>query len=351
MEETLVSLSQYRGAPAVTIILSTHRTFPDNRQDIIHLKKLVTEAENRLYDTYDKREVWPLLDKIKAAEADIDHNYNLDSLVIFANAGHAQVIKLPVPATDRVVIGDRYEIRPLLKALQQLEHYYILTIGRQKIRLLEAYNDTLIREVNNNDFPYENNYHTTDPMRLQQADLVDDLQREFFNTADKRFKKYYYENPLPVILLGDNKSVAHFQEEMDIKNIVLRTAPGSYDHSTHYEILRATFPLILQHMADKETAALEAIANAQSTQKLLVDLNDIYRAANTGTADTLYIEKTYFQPGNIHNDTISLSGTSDGEDVTLVIIDTLLQKNGKVVFMEENTLNAYQGIALITRFS
>lgn len=351
MEQALMTLSQYHGAPAVTILLSTHRTHPDNKQDPINLKKLVAEAETRLYDTFDKREVWPVLDKIKAAELDINHDYNLDSLTIFANHDSIQVVKLPVPATDRVVISDRFEVRPLLKALQQQEHYYILTIARQKIRLLEAYNDTLVREIHNDDFPFSNEYYTKDPMKLQQDAIIDDLLKEYFNVADKQFKKYYHANPLPVVLLGDTKSIAYYQEQMDIKKIVMATAAGSYDDTSSHEILKVTFPLVQQHMADKQTAALSAIGEAQSKQRLLVDLGDIYRAAEAGAADTLYLEKTYFRNGTIEDGAITESDQPGAEDVSLIIIDSVLQKGGKVVFMDENTLNTYQGMALVTRFS
>jgi len=350
MEQALMTLSQYHGAPAVTILLSTHRTHPDNKQDVIQLKKLIAEAETRLYERYDKREVWPVLDKIKATEADIDHEHNLDSLAIFANTDGVQVFKLPIPTTDRVVIGDRFEIRPLLKASQQQEHYYILTIAKAKIRLLEAYNDTLIREISNADFPFTNQYFTTDPMKLGQDSVIDDLLKEFFNVADKRFKPYYYENPLPVILVGDSKSIAYYQEQMDIKNIVIATAAGSYDDTTPHEILKVTFPLIRQHIADKQLADLNAIEAAQSKQRVLADLGDIYRAAEAGSAETLYLEKNYFFQGAIDDGTVTASGKPDAEDVSLMVIDTVLSKGGKVVFMDENTLNAYQGIALVTRY-
>jgi hypothetical protein len=95
-----------------------------------------------------------VLEKLKAAEERINHDYNLDSLAIFVNPSFSRVIGLPIEISDRVVIGDRFEIRPFLKAMQQSEHYYILTIARQKIRLLEAFNDILVREVKNNDFPF-----------------------------------------------------------------------------------------------------------------------------------------------------------------------------------------------------
>jgi hypothetical protein len=57
MEQALTTLSKHQEEPAVTILISTHRTFPDNKQDSIHLKNLIAEAERRLYEQYHKRQV------------------------------------------------------------------------------------------------------------------------------------------------------------------------------------------------------------------------------------------------------------------------------------------------------
>ncbi|NLR68754.1 hypothetical protein HGH92_30915 [Chitinophaga varians] len=350
MEQTLINLSQYTGTPAVTILVSTHRTFPDNKQDSIHLKNLITQVEKELYEQFDKRIVWPVLDKIKETEKSINHDYNLDTLAIFASPDSIQVKRLPVTTTDRYVIGDRFEIRPLLKAVQQSEHYYIISVSRQKIRLLEAFNDEIVSEVKNKDFPYLNNYYTTDPMRLKHDQIVDNLLKEFFNTADKRFKKYYEENPLPVILLGEERNLAFYQEIMDIRGLVIGTHHGSFDDTSDPDIAKVTFPVIQQYIAGKQDAALQAINAAQSAQRLLVDLNDIYTAAENGQADTLYIGQTYLPTGHIDKGVITLGNGNGSTDVTLPVIDTVLHKGGNVVFLDENALDNYQGIALITRF-
>ncbi|NML38766.1 hypothetical protein HHL17_16270 [Chitinophaga sp. G-6-1-13] len=350
MEQALINLSQYTGTPAVTILLSTHRTFPDNKQDSIHLKNLIAEVEKELYEQFDKRIVWPVLDKIKETEKSINHDYNLDTLVIFASADFLLVKRLPIVTTDRYVIGDRFEIRPLLKAVQQSEHYYIISVSRQKIRLLEAFNDKIVQEVKNEDFPYLNHYYTTDPMRLQQDLVVDNLLKEFFNTADKRFKKYYEENPLPVIILGEERNLVFYQEIMDIKGLVVGTHHGSFDDTSDPEIAKVTFPVIQQYIAGKQDTAMQAINAAQSAQRLLVDLNDIYTAAENGQADTLYIEQTYLPTGHIDKGIISLGNGNGSTDVTLPVIDTVLHKGGNVVFLDENALDNYQGIALVTRF-
>lgn len=49
---------------AVSILLPTHRTFPDNKQDAIMLKNLVTEARNRLQSWPDRQEAETIMEAI-----------------------------------------------------------------------------------------------------------------------------------------------------------------------------------------------------------------------------------------------------------------------------------------------
>ena len=44
----VLALQQISGYPALTITLPTHRTSPDNQQDPIRLRNLVTQATDRL---------------------------------------------------------------------------------------------------------------------------------------------------------------------------------------------------------------------------------------------------------------------------------------------------------------
>ena len=57
-------LQQMNGYPSLTITLPTHRTSPDNRQDPIRVKNLVSQASDRLLGEFSKREVEPLLTQV-----------------------------------------------------------------------------------------------------------------------------------------------------------------------------------------------------------------------------------------------------------------------------------------------
>jgi hypothetical protein len=65
----------------------------DNAQDLILLKNLLKEAEERVIQEFGKRPVPSLLEKLSSIENEIDVNYNLDSLHIYLSNDTKEVIK------------------------------------------------------------------------------------------------------------------------------------------------------------------------------------------------------------------------------------------------------------------
>ena len=55
LRQKLEVLATEKNTPCVTISLNTHRTHPDNAQDVILLKNLLKEAEERLVNEFGKR--------------------------------------------------------------------------------------------------------------------------------------------------------------------------------------------------------------------------------------------------------------------------------------------------------
>ena len=131
----------------ISIVLNTHRTKPDNQKDEIKLKNLVQEAEKRLIEMYDKRKVWSIMENINKVVDTINHNFNLESLVIYANKDFAEFTRLPIKVEDRVVLDFTFATRDLIRAMHSESAYYVLVLSRQQARLIEAYGDNVVNEL------------------------------------------------------------------------------------------------------------------------------------------------------------------------------------------------------------
>ena len=95
----------------------------------------------------EKKEATKLLDKLNSLATGLDHSQNLESLMLFVNEDIAEYVRLPIKVEDRVVIDDTFATRDLFRAIHIKMHYYVLVLSQEKIRLVEAMNDKVIKEI------------------------------------------------------------------------------------------------------------------------------------------------------------------------------------------------------------
>ena len=112
LKEQLQKLATEKNTPCVTISLNTHRTHPHNVKDEVLLKNLVKEAEERVIAEFGKRPVTSLLEKLESISAEIDVNYNLDSLHIFLSNDTKEIVKSSWNTSNEGVhISDSFAVR------------------------------------------------------------------------------------------------------------------------------------------------------------------------------------------------------------------------------------------------
>lgn len=352
IQSKLMDLSRLKSDICVSITLPTNHIAPDFKQDVIQLKNLITLTEKELYSLYDKRLAGTIVENIKEAQESIDHSHDLNSMVLYANEAFSSVVKLPVDLESEVIIGRNFDTRPLYKAKQQNRRYYILSISRQQIRLIEALNDKLVEEYDNDDFPFINDsFHITLLVERTQDIFTDNQTREFFNVADKRLRKYLLRNPLPLILQGDVKSVAYFRGMMDKDQLVISHSGGNFGSYTAREIVESVRPVIESFRQEKQNEYLSKIDNAAGL--LTSDLNELFRLSCEGIIDSLYVGNGCSLSGKISRKGVQIEhpeGIVRTDDLLLKLIKNVHDNGGSVIFMEDRLLEEYKGIVGIKRF-
>src|SRR5215471_179403 len=120
--------------PCLTITLPTHRTSPDNKQDPIRVKNLVSEGANRLLREFSKRDVAPLLERLDDLVASINYEYTLDGLMLAVNRDMAREYVLPFTLDERVVVDETFFTRDLVHALNRARRYWVMALSEQSTR-------------------------------------------------------------------------------------------------------------------------------------------------------------------------------------------------------------------------
>ena len=236
IKEKIALLNADRNPPCLSICMTTHRTFPDNKQDRISLKNLLREAEMRLVERYGKREAQPVLDKIDTISDDINFNYSLDSMYVFLSEDTTEVIRSPWTIHhNEVVVGDRFSTDHLRDTLSRNREYLILLLSQSGVSLYDALNDGISEEIRNDDFPFEENPHyITDKLRASDTKQVDNKIRHYLNKVDKAVGEVYRESGLKTLVICTETNYSRLLQVADNEDIYLGYSPVNYnDVSLH----------------------------------------------------------------------------------------------------------------------
>lgn len=357
MDKKLKLLKDIKSECCVTIILNTHRTKPQNQKDAIVLKNLIKEAETRLLEHFEKRQVLPIIKKLNTLSEKINHNFNLDSLILFANEEIADFTRLAIPVINRVIIDQTFATRDLIRATHEQTSYYCLVISRQNARLIEAQNDLFVKEFSG-DWPIKNEtLFSTDKLKLSTAAGQDILIEEFFNQVDKVVNETIKENPLPIMIVTESRNYNHYLKVADRKETIIGHLNKNRDDEKSHHIITDVWPIVKDIFKTKREERISELGKAVSSGKLVSDINEIWTAVNQGRGKTLFIRKGTFQAAIIKdNKVIPVNDQSkDGEngfidDIIDEIIEINMQYGGGSVFIENDYLDKYNGLALIVRY-
>lgn len=342
--------------PALSILLPTHRTSPDNRQDPIRVKNLVNQATERLSEEFSQRDLEPLLQQLEALTDAIDYPHTLDGLALFVSHDFAQRYYLPFKVPERVVIDQTFATRDLVYGMHREQRYWVLLLSQASTRLLAGTGETL-EEVEDKSFPLPMTGPGATTALPYSADsaYVDDRQRRFYQQVDEALMAYNKLESLPLIVGGVDRQVSFFREVSQVANTIAGTLSGNFDKATIPELTGPVWELVQSVRQAQQADALEKLDQAMGAQMVASTIGEVWRFAHEGRGSLLLVEKNYHVPaildeqGNFQQ-VEQVGGVSVMDDAVDEIIEAVLAKGGNVALVEDGTLDVYQRIALVLRY-
>jgi hypothetical protein len=357
----ILALAAERAYPSLTITLPTHRTSPDNRQDPIRLKNLVAEAATRLTDEFGKREVAPLLASLDELADQIDHQFNLDGLAILVSANLARFYRLPFTLPERVIVDESFFTRDLVYALNRSPRYWVLSLSEQSTRLYEAVKRDLEELRAGTPFPMTYGSRGGEGIvprepAINTSQLRDDYLRAFFRNVDQELGVYMADDPLPVAVVGVDRSLSFFREVTTHQQQLVTTLASGQDKASAHELGELIWPVVRESLAERRAAVFGELNAAVGAQRSASTLGEVWRCAQEGRGETLVVEEGYHEAAAVDETGLRLlppeqgSGPSLLDDAVDAVIETVLAKGGRVVFVDDGSLPQHSRIALILRY-
>jgi hypothetical protein len=160
----------------------------------------------------------------------------------------------------------------------------------------------------------------------------------------------------PPILVGVERNLAFFLEVTNNFGLVTACLQGSHDSTPAPKLAELVWPLVNHKMAGKRQEVLQELRTATANQQVAAGVNASWANALDGRGALLLVEQNYHYPARLGDDGLTLLPVLDAtepnvvDDVVDEIIETVLEKQGRVIFAEDGQLDEYEQIALILRY-
>lgn len=356
MKASLERLSQIKAPVCVTLVLNTHKTHPENKQDSIHLKNLISEANTRLKNEFGDDIAKDYTEKLNKIANSIDHSHNDLGLTIFVNDDVQEYLRLPISLKDRVIIDKTFATRPIVRALTRNTDYYILALTKDKARFIKASTDSVIEECAIEGFPFENATLQPAGEEAANATKVTNLTQEFFNRVDKAVNKVRNLDPFSVVVYSEETNFHAYMKEADYPNTIMgHVKLQKFDESAS-NLVKTVWKDVLPLALAKNNARISELESALSSGKYLSDINEIWKAVQEGRGKTIFVEEGYIQAVRQEDDLLTpiayedISHKNDIDDIIDEIIEHNLKFGGDIVFLEPGSLEKFNKLALVTRY-
>lgn len=358
----------------VSLYMPAEKAGAETRKNPIRFKNLLNTANEQLAS----KGTSELATAMESAAAYIErHDFwqHQDSgLAFFINSDGVKYYRLPYSFDERVEIGDRFYLKPLLPVLTNDNKFYLLALSQNEVKFflgshysinqVELPKDvpaSLAEALKYDDLEKQTQYHSGDgggsPVYHGQGvgttDNKDEIKR-FFQQIDSSLTSVLQESHTPLILAGVEFLMPIYHEANSYGNLLEEGVTGNPENVSAEDLHKQAWAIIEPRLAADKTAAVDNYHQQSGAGLSSSRIEEIVAGAINGQIDTLLVTAdaqvwgTYDRPNNkveIHTE----AKDNSVDLINLAVTQTYLQK-GKVYTVDPSLMPDDKTAIAILRF-
>jgi peptide chain release factor subunit 1 len=303
----------------------------------------------------------------------IDDNFDESNrgLVIYAEVGGDwwEALQFPVSVQNRMVVADRPVIGPLAQVLNDYEHYGVILMDREHMRILSVYLGTLLDELEFRGDPIAptTNHHVQaggySHKRFQRHKLEE--MRHFFKDFAEEVERFVTRyRPQHLVLMGTDQNVAKFKEFLPqpVADMVIHTGPAPVDGPAPEILARLEPHLADEHERQGQELIDQVRDRAAHDYLATAGVQGTLTALQEGKVDTLVLAKDGQMQGarcsqcgfvfvrDVNRCPYDGSEQLDSVDVMEEMVRLAQQQGADIQFADANAIADLRGAAALLRF-
>ncbi|MFA6208969.1 MAG: hypothetical protein WCT03_23100 [Candidatus Obscuribacterales bacterium] len=326
MKNAMAELVTAKESPILSIIVDLGIVKRDNEAK---LKHLMGEAVKLIPSDVASIDRDVLLKRLELIFTGLESETHNASVAVFIAKDYAKVVPLNYRATERIVLGTAFAASEVAYSTASCPRFNILVGGGSSVRLFEAAADQIV-EIKDN----EKLAHVGHLLKSHDHAAHPSEQQKIHEAVAALCESLHW----PLILVGG----AQFADTSSLTEQVIASIEGNYEHATNTEILTVSKDLLQTWKDEQAAKELEAIEKLVADKRLGSGRDEITELIKAGRVEKLYVAESAALKVD--------SATENQLTVVDELITSTFQFGGEVVFLPENSLAKYEGMAAALRY-
>jgi hypothetical protein len=356
-------LLRARGPTCVSIYLPTSLITQDAQADRIELKNLAGQAIAQLEASgIGRRAVHDVREGLSdLIEDDVFWTEQAHSLAVFASSGGVRTFRLPNRLSSEVEVGDRYYVKPLLRAITFPQAAFVLALAAGSVRLVELTREGPAFRVDVPRLPTDaasaagkaSIADRSPARRLQGSEGQKVLLRQFARKVDQALRGVLAGRELPLILAASEPLESIYRSVNSYPHLAETGLQGSPEGTTD-EVLADAARSVLDELYAGELSAIRDLYERRVEQgRASSDLATVARAATYGAVDSVLVDIDQKVPGFVDEETGAVTLAGD-DAVSYGVVDEIARRTllagGRVLAVRKSDVPGDGAVAAILRY-
>ncbi|GJF15647.1 hypothetical protein NGTWS1803_00780 [Mycolicibacterium cyprinidarum] len=233
--------------------------------------------------------------------------YQSRSLVVLASGDHVHVHRVANHLQASETVGDRYFLKPLLRAVTFPQTAFIIALSEGAVRLIKIAAEGPAETVEVANMPNSAADHAgkaslSDRARKQRLHGAEDRKvrvRQYCRAVDQAIRSVLSGRDVPLILAATEPIDSIFRSVNSYPRLLAEGIEGNPEERSDADLAAVARGVLDGFYAEQLTQARHTYEVRQGQGRAQSDLADIARSATYGLVDTLFVDIDSFVAGTL----------------------------------------------------
>jgi Bacterial archaeo-eukaryotic release factor family 3 len=364
-------LINHKGKPCLSIIIPTNSYAASWLFSWGTIKKNLKNAHDLISNNGELNSESALLfgTKLNDLSKQIDSKKFKRGIGIYISPTMAELIYFPFEVQERVSMDESFETRDLLYYREYASTYYVLMLNKDRVNLFKSEGDG-VKELVDRNFPmlYTDDYEYSKPSRgtsygeslksfeRDKASQIKQRMSTFFKEADRAVHTYL-KNLDCLIVCGTDQETASFVKITNHRDLIAGALNIPSNRLITSDTISKFHDVIFRFKHTKQQKIVERLEEDYGNHQVAEGIENVWKAAHEGKGWLLAVEKNFKRKAFLKKgDEYNLHPSPPVGEYRIVadavddVIETVLEKNGKILFVENEELKKFNHIAMLLRY-